>query len=524
MAPRIDPLADGDRLVRQGERQKAVAAFDSAVDGAPISARARAADVLLELGQLDAALERAEAAWRVAPDAPEALLLLGRVAWRARAVREALTCLDRIPESSPLWPDAQAERAEALLAGRRVDEAYADLRHALQRRSDAPALWLSLGHVLMALERLEEAEEAYRCTVERLPTSGRGLAGLAEVCLRLGRPEEAVAAGERAVEVSQGNPVARTVLANALLAVGRHEEGWAAYEARFDAYALDHRVGVRPRNFKSPAWDGSALADSSILLWGEGTPSDEVYFAAALPSLLEQSPSSLVLECDPRLNALFARSFPDAEVVPRSAPPDPALADRFLNWQCPAGGLPHRLRPYRDGYAGLGRGYLTVDEGKRRRWRERWAGGGGARVIGVSWRHPDSGADRRSVPFGPLLDALSTPGRTLVALQRGMSDAERDLAGDRLRIEPDWDVNDVDDLAARAAACDLVVTIDSVVAHLSAAVGGDTRIMLDAGADARWGVGRDRTPWYPSARLYWQDPDGAWTRAIARMRRTVDGG
>lgn len=524
MAPREDPLAEGDRLVRQGERQKAVAAYDSAVDGAPITARARAADVLLELGRLDAALERAEAAWRIAPEAPEALLLMGRVAWRARAVREALTCLDRIPETSPLWPDAQAERAEALVAGRRAGEAYNDLRQALKRRSDAPALWLSLGHVLMAMERLEEAEDAYRQTVDRLPGSGRGLAGLAEVCLRLGRPEEAVEAGERAVEASHGNPVARTVLAHALLAVGRHEEAWATYEARFDAYSVDRRIGVKPRGFKSPSWDGSPLADSSILVWGEGTPSDEVYFAALLPLLLEQSPKELVLECDPRLHALYSRSFPAAEVVARVTPPDQALADRFLNWQSAAGGLPHRMRPYRDGYANMRRGFLAADDGKRERWRGRWSGSEAGRVIGVAWRHPDAEADRRSVPFAGLLDALSKPGRSLVSLQRGMSDAERELADDRMQIEPDWDTNDVDDLAARAAACDLVVTVDSLVAHLAAGVGVDTRIMLDSGAESRWGIGRDRTPWYPGVRLYWQDPDGGWAKAIARMRRAVDGG
>lgn len=523
MAPRDDPLAVGDRLVREGEREKALAAFDAAVDGAPITARARAADVLLELGRLDAALERAEAAWRVAPEAPEALLLMGRVAWRARAVKEALTCLDRIPEDSPLWPEAQAERAEALLAGRRADEAYDDLRRALKQRSDAPTLWLSLGHVLMALERLEEAEDAYRQTVDRLPTSGRGLAGLAEVCLRLGRPDEAVAAGERAVEVSHGNPVARTVLANALLAVGRHEEGWAAYEARFDAFVLDHRVGVKARSFESPVWNGSALADSSILVWGEGTPSDEVGFAALLPALAGQNPSALILECDPRLQVLFQRSFPDVEVVPRTTPPDPELANRFVNWQCAAGGLAHRLKAHRDDYAAIRRGYLQVDEGKRERWRARWTGNGSGRVIGMAWRHPDSDAERRSVPFKPLLDALSASGRSLVSLQRGMTDAERDLAADRMRLEPDGDVNDVDDLAARAAACDVVVTVDSLIAHLAAGAGVDTRILLDAGADARWGAGRAKTSWYPGVRLYWQDA-GGWAKTIKRLGLAVDGG
>jgi len=524
VALRLDPLAEGDRLAREGNRQAAVEAYDKAVDGAPISARARAADLLLELGRLDAALERAEAAWRIAPDAPEALLLMGRVAWRARAVREALTCLDRIPESSALWPAAQAERAEALLAGRRADDAYGDVRRALNRHTDAPALWLAMGHVLMALERIEEAEDAYRRSLEGLPTSGRGLAGLAEVCMRLGRPEEAVTASERAVEVSQGNPVATTVLAHALLAVGRSQEGWAAYEARFAAYSLDRRIGVKPRSFETPDWDGSSLADSSILVWGEGTPADEAHFAALIPAVLAQDPSPLILECDPRLVGLFKRSFPAVEVVPRTTPPDPELVGRFLHWQSALGGLPHRLASCRNGHSAVMTAYLKADEAKAERWRSRWTSDGPARVIGLAWRHPDAQMERRSAPLAPLLDALSAPGRVLVALQRGMTDNERALATDRMRVEPDWDPNDVDDLMARSSACDVVVTVDSLVAHLSAGGGTDTRILLDAGADSRWGAGRARTAWYPTARLYWQDLSGGWSRAITGLRGAVDGG
>ena len=76
MGLRLDALAEGDRLAREGDRRAAIEAYDRAIDGAPITARARAADQLLELGRLDAALERAEAAWRIAPNAPEALLLM----------------------------------------------------------------------------------------------------------------------------------------------------------------------------------------------------------------------------------------------------------------------------------------------------------------------------------------------------------------------------------------------------------------------------------------------------------------
>ena len=77
---------------------------------------------------------------------------------------------------------------------------------------------------------------------------------------------------------------------------------------------------------------------------------------------------------------------------------------------------------------------------------------------------------------------------------------------------------------ARELACDVVVTVDSLVAHLAAGGGADTRVLLDAGADSRWGCGRSRTAWYPTARLYWQDLKCGWSRAVTGLREAVDGG
>ncbi|NQW09317.1 MAG: tetratricopeptide repeat protein [Alphaproteobacteria bacterium] len=524
MSGRVDPLAEGDRLAKSGDSAGAMAAYEAAFDGAPITARARAAELLLEIGRAQGALTHAEDAWRIAPNAPEALLLMGRVAWRVGAVKEALRCLDRIGEGSEFWPAAQAERAGALLADNRPDVAYEHVRDALKQHAGEPTLWLAMGHTLMGLDRLEDAEAAYRKTTDLLPGSGRALAGVAEVCLRLGRPQEAVEAGEQAVEASGNDPVARTVLAHALLAVGRHEEGWAAYEARFQAFTLDRRVGARPRSFEFPSWNGSDLSDSSILVWGEGAATDEIYFSALLPQLVAQAPHPLILECDPRLEGLFARSFPVASVIARANPPAEEITDRFFHWQTAIGGLALRLKAYEGDYGAMTNGYLAADAGQIERWRGRWTESGASRVIGLAWRHPDTEAARRSVPLAPLLNGLAKPGRAVVSLQRGMTDEERATAGERMRIEPDWDTNDVDDLAARTAACDVVVSIDSLVAHLAAGLGLDTRILLDTGADGRWGIGRIRTPWYPSASLYWQGRNGAWDKAIAALTQAVDGG
>lgn len=519
----VDPLQEAERLAAAGKTKAALAQFKSAIDGAPITARARAADMALELGEADQAFVLAEEAWRIAPNAPEALLLMGRIAWRVGAIDDSLSCLDRIRRGDPLWPLAQAERAEALMAGNRLADAYNDLRVALRTDPREPALWLTLGHVLMSLDRLDEAEDAYRNTTDLDPESVRGLAGIADVCLKLGRPDEAVEAGEKALQISSNDPVARTILAHALLAIGRDGEGWAAYEARFDANNIDPRIGAKRRDFDMPDWDGSALKDKAILIWGEGSPADEIRFAAALPDIIRRAPDPLILECDARMQALFARSFNGVKVVGRTSPPDDAITKEQVHWQAPIGSLALRTGIYEGGYEALARAYLEADQAKVMSWRDRWSPSG-ERIIGLSWRHPDPGSARRSIPLEAVLDSVAIPGRVVVSLQRGMTPEEREMAADKLLLEPDPDPSDVDAMAARVAACDVVVTIDALVAHLSSALGIDTRVLLDNGADARWGLGKARTPWYPTARLYWQEHDGTWKRTVERMKTALDGG
>ncbi|MFX4221037.1 MAG: hypothetical protein ACMVO3_08630 [Thalassobaculum sp.] len=88
---------------------------------------------------------------------------------------------------------------------------------------------------------------------------------------------------KKAVAISSNDPVARTILALAMLAIGRDGEGWAAYEARFDANDVDRRIGAKGRDFDMPRWDGGSLKDKSLLVWGEGSPADEIRYAAMLP-------------------------------------------------------------------------------------------------------------------------------------------------------------------------------------------------------------------------------------------------
>lgn len=510
-----DPLVQGDKLAAKGDFEAAIAAYDSAVDSAPMTARSKAVNLLLEVDRADEALERAEEAWRLAPETPEALYLMAKVAWRIGAYKEAFRCFDMIPEDAPEWVAAQTEKAEALIAKGDADTAYKDLRAALRSHPESPEIWTSLGSTLMSLDRLDEAQEAYQQTTELQPNSGRAMAGVAEVFMKMGKLKKAVKAGEDAVAKDGSDAVTRTILAYTLLAVGRHPEGWDNYEARFAAYTSDRRVGTKRRNFEAPLWDGSKLRDKSILLWGEGSASDEVRYAALVHALIKKGPDPVIFEADPRLVPLFERSFPTIDVVPRSNPPSDLIVGGLSHFQCPTGSLPLKLIAYRNDYDDIPNGYLKADADHVDAWREKW-GGSDNTIIGLNWRHPDEKAKNRSVKLEDILTRFAGEGRTLVSLQRSHTDEERATAEGKMQIEEDVTDDDFDDLAARAAACDVVISIDTLVAHLALGLGVSTHVLLDSGADARWGVNEDSTSWYQTASLHWQGAEGSWARALGQ--------
>ncbi|MFX4221038.1 MAG: hypothetical protein ACMVO3_08635 [Thalassobaculum sp.] len=142
------------------------------------------------------------------------------------------------------------------------------------------------------------------------------------------------------------------------------------------------------------------------------------------------------------MHALFARSFDSMTVVPRASPPDEAITGGLLHYQSAIGSLALHTKIYENDYGSLAKAYLEADQAKASSWRDRWSKDGD-RIIGLAWRHPDPEAARRSIPLEAVLDAVAIPGRVVVSLQRGMTPEERDMASDKLLLEPDPDPTDV---------------------------------------------------------------------------------
>lgn len=287
--------------------------------------------------------------------------------------------------------------------------------------------------------------------------------------------------------------------------------GWGEYALGPDA--IDARP---PERFPElPRWDGGPL-DGPLLVTREQGVGDEVFFAQILPDLLDRVPA-VWWECDGRLLPLFRRSFPGVNFLSPPIRAGGAVA-RF-----PSADLPGLFRPDFAAFARTRSPYLRVDPDAVARARRRNDPGDGLPLIGVSWfsKNAESGADR-SVALTDLAAAItaSAPAR-MVNLQYG--DVVEDVARARAAgfdVVVDSAVDtwaDIDGLAALIAATDLVVSIDNSTVHLAGALGAPVWILLPPGADWRWFVDPERSPWYPSARLFRRPVGADWRGTLSRL-------
>jgi hypothetical protein len=257
-------------------------------------------------------------------------------------------------------------------------------------------------------------------------------------------------------------------------------------------------------------WDGSPPAGRTILLRAEQGFGDTLQFVR-FAAVLERAGARAIVECQPALTALLAKARGVHAVVPRGS-----RLPR-CDFQIPLASLPAALG-VRD-LAGIPVEvpYLAVDQARRDGWRTTLAQYEGGKV-GIAWRgNPKHPQDcHRSIPQERFAALGAVPGVTLVSLQAG--ERARGIPG---MVEPAPDPErsplPFEEWAALIAALDLVITCDSVMAHLAGALGVPVWIALPLVPDWRWLLGRDDSPWYPTARLFRQTRLDDWDPVFARM-------
>jgi tetratricopeptide (TPR) repeat protein len=340
----------------------------------------------------------------------------------------------------------------------------------------------------------------------------------------LGLIEEAILCHRFSLELDPGFADAHFNLSLLLLGQGAYEEGWKEYEWRW-------RWSNCPeprRRLPCPRWQGQALAGKTIFVYGEQGFGDVLQFACLIERLPEAG--HVVFEVIEPLRSLIRETFESKHVsiVARQKDVNRIDMKRRPDFAIPLMSVPLQL--------GLGMAdlplatnYLRASDAKAALWRDRLGTASGTR-IGIAWAgRPTHKNDRnRSIALNRLRPLFELPGLSWHGLQLAPQAAEPSGLGLPIQ-DVSSELDDFTDTAAVIANLDLVITVDTAVAHLAAAMGKPTWVLLPFFADWRWLTGRSDSPWYPSVRLFRQQSLGDWEGVVAAVaaaleRRPVTGG
>ncbi|MFV3129373.1 tetratricopeptide repeat protein [Niveispirillum sp. KHB5.9] len=384
----------------------------------------------------------------------------------------------------------------ALRASHRFGEAVAALKRARDIDCDRVEVWAGLGYALYRTLDQAGAEAALQRALALVPDYPPALIDLARIRDLQGRGAEGLALLDRVLATDPGNILARFNRGHLLLANGLTQQGWADYRTRFAA-----GQSTPDRRFAIPAWRGEDVAGRRLLVWREQGLGDEILFAGLIGDLIRAG-AGVIVECDPRLVGLIARSFPG--IVARAETEDPRDGD----FHCAMGDLAGLLRPAPSRFAAA-TAWMRPDPALAGTMADRLATLPAGLRVGFCWRSRNREGDRASsyLELADLLPLLTLPGIVPVSLQYDGAEAEiaalAHRTGARVHSFPDIDLtDDLESAAALIAGLDLVIGAATAVGEMAGALGVPVW-RFQNGRD--WSaLGMAVRPWFPTMRLFTQ--------------------
>jgi tetratricopeptide (TPR) repeat protein len=502
----------GTTLQAQGKLKEAVVCYERALALKPDCAEIcyNLGNVLQAQDRLEEAVANLKQALALKPNYAEAHANLGIALHAQGKLQEAVVCYGRALTLKPDYPEAHGNLAIALHDQGKLDESVAHHKRALALNPRLPESHYNLGNALQSEDKLDDAVACYERALVLKPGYAEADYNWGCALYAMGHVDEALVHYRRALALKPDYAQARFSESLAQLYKGDFACGWTKYESRWQTKEHDTRM----RDYPQPLWTGEKLASGCLLIWGEQGIGDEIMFAGLLPDVLRTG-NQCLLDCDARLKPLFARSFPEIEVVSSPAPDH----DLELNFAAhlPCGSLPGLFRTSDTAFAATTSPYLVADSVERERFRTRYADG--RRQVGLAWFTKNRKTGRnRSIDLSVFAPLFARPDIRIVSLQYGDPSALQDQAATaRANILIDRSVNqfaNIDAFAAQIGAMDLVITIDNSTAHLAGALGVPTWLLLPYAPDWRWLQAREDSPWYPTLRLFRQPKLGDWQSVV----------
>jgi tetratricopeptide (TPR) repeat protein len=436
---------------------------------------------------------------------------------RSGHLDEAGKLLNYMLAVAPNQPDALHMSGIVDFRQGRQEEALAKMERAIAHGVDIALYLRNICEVYRTLNRLDDAVVAAKRAVALSPSDPLCLHNMAVIHYERVEIDESIACAERALLMSPDLPGAHFARAEALLIKGDWAPGWEEYEWRF---RIADAAKLMPKTDK-PQWDGKPFNDGTLLLVADQGFGDVIQFSRYIPWVLERCPD-VAIACSGEMTAVLRQFLPENRIFFRweTCPPYKAFAA--------LSGLP-RLHGTRVDNMLAPIPYLRADPARVASWTERLRrlAPKSHRKVGIVWAgRPTHNNDRRRssklADFSPL---AALPGVALVSLQKGPSaDQAGRYFGRAPLINIGAEVRDYDDTMALLECLDLVVTVDTSVGHLAAAMGKPVWILLATSPDWRWLLGREDTPWYPTVRLFRQTQPRVWGDVFQRVAAALKEG
>jgi len=502
----------------------------------------RQAETLLAQGAVEPARQRCLGVLRQLPDDARALCLMAKIAADTRQTEEGLKWARHAALADPRSAEARYVTGRLHEAEGRLAEAEASYREAIGLAPDDARTHNNLGCVLHMQGKIDAALVSYRKALELdplqpeasqnyasivrdaaaleqavagylqqtkvNPNDAAAYGNLANTYRELGCYPEALTNYERAIALAPGYAEAHFSRSFVLLLGGDYDEGWKEYEWRWRINTYNAPL----RRFSRPMWDGREIADGAILLHAEQGFGDTLQFVRYAPLVADRCPS-VVLECQPELKSLLTAVKGVRSVVAQGE-----SLPRF-SAHIPLMSLPSVFGTTLDCVPWHGP-YAHADRERVAAWGPSVSSVPARFKVGLVWAgRPQQWDDRkRSITLAMLAPLARVPGVAFYSLQKGEGSAQADSppAGMKL-LDLTARIRDFSDTAALISHLDLVITIDTSVAHLAGAMGVPVWVLVAYAPDWRYHLGRSDNPWYPTMRLFRQDRDGDWSGPIGRV-------
>lgn len=503
---------------------EALTSYDQALALKPDSADVfnRRGNVLRQLNRPDEALASYDRALALRPGHAEAHNNRGVVLLELKRAYAALASYERALALRPDYAEALDNRGVALVELQRVDEALASHDQALALKPCFAEAFSNRGVALLELNRVDEALASFDRALALKPDHVEALHNCGLALMDLNRSEEALASFDRALALRPYYADARLARGQCLLAQGDFDRGWRDLEWRWQT----EQMKSAQRRFMQPLWLGEDdLRGRTILLHAEQGFGDTIQFCR-FAKQVERQGATVVLEVQPELRRLIASLDSTIQVVARTSLG--GLIPEF-DCHCPLISLPLAFKTTLETIPAETR-YLSAPEEKTRMWRDRLGAGTKPR-IGLVWAgsprkgmpHANRIDRQRSIAFDELAPLFAHADCDFYSLQKG------DDAIAQLRRSPlgarvvDWTdaLSDFSDTAALIENFDLVIGVDTAVAHLVGALGKPFWLMNRFNTCWRWRLEGEDSPWYPTARIFRQKRLGEWGPVIEQIGRAL---